>query len=88
MIIRQEIEERIENLKKTLASGTAESIKTALDSLNKASHRLSEILYKAAGAQQAASGTAYDKTGDSPKPDTAQEGEVVDAEYEVHDENK
>jgi len=85
---KKEIEECIENLKKTLASGTAESIKTALDSLNKASHRLSEILYSAAGAQQAASGTAYDKTGGSPKPDTAQEGEVVDAEYEVHDENK
>jgi len=85
---KKEIAECIENLKKTLASGTAESIKTALDSLNKASHRLSEILYSAAGAQQAASGTAYDKTGDSPKPDTAQEGEVVDAEYEVHDENK
>jgi molecular chaperone DnaK len=85
---KKEIEECIENLKKTLASGTAESIKTALDSLNKASHRLSEILYRAAGAQQAASGTAYDKTGGSPKPDTAQEGEVVDAEYEVHDENK
>jgi molecular chaperone DnaK len=85
---KKEIEECIENLKKTLASGTAESIKTALDSLNKASHRLSEILYRATGAQQAASGTAYDKTGDSPKPDTAQEGEVVDAEYEVHDENK
>jgi len=85
---KKEIEECIENLKKTLASGTTESIKTALDSLNKASHRLSEILYRAAGAQQAASGATYEKTGGPQKPETAQEGEVVDAEYEVHNENK
>jgi len=86
---KKNIEEAIENLKKTLAGSDNEAIKTALDNLNKASHRLSEILYKAAGAQPGAgptpSGGGASAGAASPN---AQEGEVVDAEYEVQNGNK
>jgi molecular chaperone DnaK len=81
------IESSIENLKKKLESGTIDEIKTSIDELNKASHKISEILYKAHTAQQGAG--AASPTGESfQSSETPQEGEVVDAEYEVQDGNK
>ncbi len=81
---RGEIEEAMENLKKRLESGTIEEIKTGIDRLNNASHKLSEILYKAQSQQQAAAG--QDPTGKSAGP--GPQADVVDAEYEVHDKDK
>jgi len=85
------IENAMEKLKKKLESGTTEEIKTAIDELNKASHRISEILYKTQTAQQ--QGQASD-SGPRPGPSASysseapQEGEVVDAEYEVKNGDK
>ncbi|HPB30655.1 MAG TPA: molecular chaperone DnaK, partial [Candidatus Sumerlaeota bacterium] len=81
---RGEIEEAMENLKKRLESGTIEEIKTGIDRLNNASHKLSEILYKAQSQQQAAAGQG--PTGKSAGP--GPQADVVDAEYEVHDKDK
>ena len=85
------IENAMEKLKKKLESGTTEEIKTAIDELNKASHKISEILYKAHTAQQ--QGESAD-SGPQPGPSASysseapQEGEVVDAEYEVKNGDK
>jgi len=85
------IENAIEKLKKKLESGAPEEIKTAIDELNKASHRISEILYKAHTAQQQGEGPG---AGPRPGPSASysseapQEGEVVDAEYEVKNGDK
>jgi molecular chaperone DnaK len=81
------IEDSIEKLKKKLESGTVDEINTSIEELNKASHKISEILYKAQSAQQGAGAT--DHTGPTAQSsETPQEGEVVDAEYEVQDGNK
>ena len=84
------IENAIEKLKKKLESGTMEDIKTAMDELNKASHRISEILYKAHTAQQSEGAGSEPRQGpsDSYTSETPQEGEVVDAEYEVKNGDK
>ena len=97
---RSKIEEAIENLKKKLESGTTEEIKSGIEELNKASHKISEILYKAQTAQQGAGAGAAGPGGPGAGPGPgnagpgagqqgeAPEGDVVDAEYEVQDEDK
>jgi len=88
---KNQIEDAMENLKKKLESGTIEEIKSAIEELNKASHKLSEILYKAQTEQQPGMGTGEQpaqEASSSPDTEAAQEGEVVDAEYEVNDESK
>jgi len=85
------IEKAIENLKKKLESGTLEEIKSAIEELNKASHKISEILYKAQTAQQQAqAGAAMGGGAQAPNQDSEQpqEADVVDAEYEVQDNDK
>lgn len=84
---RSNIEGAIEKLKKKLESGATDEIKTAIDDLNKASHKISEILYKAQTAQQNA-GAADPTSATAEGSETPQEGEVVDAEYEVQNGNK
>jgi hypothetical protein len=46
-----------------------------------ASHRLAEVMYKQAQAQQAPGGSGDGKGSDA-KPGAAPEGDVVDAEFE------
>ena len=93
---KKEIEDAIENLKKTLESGSVEEIKSAMERVNQASHKISEILYQAQQAQQGAAGAtggAGAQQGAGPSAGAQQTGQkgseedVVDAEYEVQDEN-
>lgn len=86
---RQEIESAIENLKKTLERDSIDDIKRGIENLTRATHKISEILYKQAAAGRAGSGgsTAGTTTGQK-RESTAGEGDVVDAEYEVQDEAK
>ena len=81
---RSGIEDAIGDLKKALESKDTESIKSAVQKLEQTSQRIGEAMYKQAapgagpaGPQDPADGT----TGG----DGAQEGEVVDAEFEVDD---
>lgn len=85
---RQEIESAIENLKKTLEHDSIDNIKRGIENLTRATHKISEILYKqAAGRAGSGSTTAGTATGQK-RESTAGEGDVVDAEYEVQDEAK
>ncbi|MCX5718047.1 MAG: molecular chaperone DnaK [Nitrospirae bacterium] len=86
---KKDIEASLETCKKAKDSGTdASEIKSSVESLMKASHKLAEHIYKAAGDQQAAAGAgagAGAGTGAAGKPS---EEDVVEAEFEDVDKNK
>ena len=90
---KREIEDAMEGLKKSIETGTLDEIRKGIDKLTTASHKLSEILYKQKTSQQEA-GTAgagkpeEGRSREGQPSKSATEGEVVDAEYEVEDENK
>ncbi len=75
------IEEALTEAKKALESGEVNRMRQAIDRLTKASHRMAEAMYRAAGARQTAEAGAgagsSQGTGRGPA-----EGEVVDAEFE------
>jgi molecular chaperone DnaK len=87
------VEEAVAAAKTALAGGILEQIQSATVTLESASHKLAEVLYKtaaASGAQPGAPGPqdggagAAPHAGSAPKP----EGEVIDAEYVDVDETK
>jgi len=87
----KKIEEEIAGVKKALESGSADEIKARMDRLNKASHKISEVLYKQASAGQGqpqpeASASAGGKKEGQPKP--GGDEEILDAEFEVEDDKK
>jgi molecular chaperone DnaK len=75
------IEDALATAKDALKGEDVERIRQAVDGLTKASHRLAEVMYKQAQAQQAPGGSGDGKGADA-KPGAAPEGEVVDAEFE------
>jgi len=78
---KKEIEEALERCKKVKETSTDTSdIKAAVESLTKASHRIAEHVYKAAGAH-AGAGTGADAGGKAKGP----EEEVVEAEFDEVD---
>ncbi len=92
---KAKIESAIERLKEALKKDDADEIKSATEDLNQAWHSVSEEMYKqatAAGADtQGAPGA--DAGAQAPPPPGAEEsnspeGEVIDAEFEVEDEEK
>jgi len=72
------IEDAIKATKDAINSGDIATIKSKMEELNKASHRLAEVMYQAT-QQQAKSGPSAD-TG--PSASSGGEGDVVDAEFE------
>jgi molecular chaperone DnaK len=91
---KENIEKKLDDFKKLLETETdAEKIKTAMEDLSKASHKLAEAVYKEAQAKQqqsqsqsadaSGSGEAGSKTGQEQKKE---EDDVVDADYKVEDE--
>jgi molecular chaperone DnaK len=84
----------LEDGKKVLDSQDVLPLKTAIEKIQKESHKLAEVLYQAASAggagssAKAASDPAEPK-GPSAKPESgAADGDVIDAEYEDVDPNK
>jgi len=91
-------EQEIANTKKAMESDNLESIRAAIESLARASHHISEVLYRQAGPQQQAQGQpgagyqGYTQGGPGPgagssKGDGKGEEEVIDAEV-VDDDKK
>jgi molecular chaperone DnaK len=70
---RGDIEASINDLKQAIKDKSIERIKTRMEELTKASHKLAEEIYKQTSAGQ--------KTA-KPRPDTGRGEKVVDAEYE------
>jgi molecular chaperone DnaK len=84
------IQEEIEKTKKAAAGESLEEIRSAMDSLSKASHRMTEVLYQQAGAQEGQEpppGQAYDAPHGEKASAGGPEEEVIDAEV-VDDEKK
>jgi molecular chaperone DnaK len=77
------IEEAIQEVREALKADDVERIKRASETLTKASHKMAEVLYRAAQEKPPGDATPGSGTGASSggKTRTA-EGEVVDAEFE------
>jgi molecular chaperone DnaK len=89
------VEEAVAAAKSALAGGILAQITSATQTLERASHKLAEVLYQSAqasGAQAGAPGSSDGGPGASggPKPGagTTPPGEVIDAEYVDVDESK
>ncbi|HUU37216.1 MAG TPA: molecular chaperone DnaK [Candidatus Desulfaltia sp.] len=83
------VRSEIENTKRAMESDNLEQIRSAIDALSRASHKLTETLYQQAGAQQQASAQEQQhQPGQDAGPAAAGGGdeEVIDAE--VVDEDK
>ncbi|MEA4913877.1 MAG: molecular chaperone DnaK [Christensenella sp.] len=85
---KDQIEKSIADLKKTLEGGDMEMIKTATDKLTEVSYSVFGKVYEQ--AQQQAGGAEYDAGAQGGYSDAGNQGkdDVVDADYEVVDDNK
>lgn len=92
---KKKVEDAIAALREKLNTDDIDAIKSAMEELTKASHKISEIMYqeaarKAQETQQSAGAGAQEKPADD---QTAQQGKskpddtVVDADYEEMDDN-
>ncbi|MFW6369550.1 MAG: molecular chaperone DnaK [Myxococcota bacterium] len=76
--VRSDIEARIADVRKAVESGEADAMRSSMEALTKASHKMAEELYKAAsGDAGAARGPEQEAQAGAPP-----EGDVVDAEFE------
>ncbi len=80
---KESVQAQIKNCREALEANDPDRIKSALDTLTKASHNLAEEMYKktaAAGAGGTA-GNAGGPGGAAPGPDTGPDETIVDAEF-------
>jgi len=81
---RGKIESALNQLREAAKGDDADAIKRAMESLQTASHKVAEEMYKqAAGAQQAPGAEAPQGSGEEAKPAGKGDDDVIDAEYEV-----
>jgi len=86
---KTEIEAAIEAVREALKGSDTDAIKSAYDTLQNKFQAVSEELYKAASAQAGAAGADAGQAGpDAGAAKPKKEGDVVDAEFEVVDEEK
>ncbi len=85
-----EIKTEIENVKEAIQSNDLERIKSSTEKLQQASHKVSQILYEQAAKQnQETQGQTGEEGEGQPTDEGSQsEEDVVDADYEVVDEDK
>ena len=85
---KDQIEKSIADLKKTLEGGDVEMIKTATEKLTEISYSVFGKVYEQ--AQQQAGGAGYDPNAQGGYSDAGSQSkdDVVDADYEVVDDNK
>jgi molecular chaperone DnaK len=85
---KNEVQPAIDDLKKALEGTDVDDIKSKTEALQTASYKLAEIVYQDAQAQQAGNGGDASASSDSGAGDSASDDDVVDAEYEVVDDDK
>jgi len=87
---RTEIEKAVEKVREMLKGSDVEAIKTAYTDLQNKFQAVSEELYKHAAAAGAAGGEHAEHGHDEPAPagKKADKGDVVDADFEVIDDDK
>jgi len=95
---KESIEKELTALKEAIKAGDAEKIKSVMESLQKASHKLAEEMYKATAAQQA-QGNAGAQSEDAgaqgqPQSDSQEQGndskkeDIIDADFKTEDDGK
>jgi molecular chaperone DnaK len=82
---KKAVEDALGEAREALKSDDLERMRRAQETLTKASHKLAEIMYREAQAQQ---GGAAQAEGRGPAASGPKEGEVVDAEFEDLGEKK
>ncbi len=93
---RTNIESELNNLKEAIKNKHEERIKKGIESLQKASHKLAEEVYKASAAQQAgqtagAGGGGYQSSSESGGQKQTQGGnkdDIIDADFKAEDDKK
>lgn len=85
---KSEIESKMSALKSAVESNNTDSIKRATDDLQAAWSKASEALYKQAGAQQGQADAGQQAQPDNSQDSGRKDDGVVDADYEVVDDNK
>jgi molecular chaperone DnaK len=84
------VEDALANAKKAIEEGGTERLNKAVEELTQASHKLAQVMYQSAQADQPPGGNASGQAGGpSGDPEQSQEDdEVIDAEYVDVDEKK
>ena len=85
---KAEIEKEIPAVREALKGSDVDAIKSAYDALQSKFQAASEELYKAAAGQAQAAGAQAGPGPEAGQPKPKKEGDVVDAEFEVVDEDK
>ena len=86
---KKTVEAAVEEAKKKLSSEDVAEIKKAQEDLQKASHKLSEEMYKAAQAKTEAAGQGASAGPGAPEAEESKkEEDVVDADYKVDDDKE
>jgi molecular chaperone DnaK len=84
----ERIRSEIENTKKAMESEDLGRIRSAMESLSRASHKLTEMMYQQAGQQQSSSGQQGYQSGGQSSSSGGGEEEVIDAEVVDEDKKK
>jgi len=84
---KKAIEDTLAETKKTLEGEDDEAIKTSMEALQQASHKLAEEMYKEAQAQQGPDGGPAPE-GDADQPQGGADEGAVDADFKVVDDEK
>ncbi len=84
---KKAIEDTLAQTKKALEGEDDEAIKTSMEALQQASHKLAEEMYKEAQAQQGPEGGPAPE-GDADQPQGSADEGAVDADFEVVDDEK
>jgi molecular chaperone DnaK len=84
----KKIEEACAACKKAVEEKDAGKIKSTMDELMQASHKMAEQMYKTAGAQQPPPPSGEEAKAEEPKEEKKKDEKVVDAEFEESEENK
>jgi molecular chaperone DnaK len=86
---KTEVESALADARKTLeGSFSAKDLRSAHDTLTRASHKLAEVLYKSTADQAAAQGAAPSGAGQTQTAEPKKDEGVIDAEYVDVDEKK
>ena len=84
---KTKIQEAIDGMKKAMEGDDVEAIKTAMQTLTTASHKLAEEMYKKTSTETGNTGDGANPSGESTNG-TQQDETVVDAEFEEVDKEK
>ena len=86
---KSKITEGVSSLKKAMEESDAEAIKSAMQTLTSASHKLAEEMYKKASAEASTAGASEPGTSqENGGGSSSSEDKVVDAEFEEVDKDK